>query len=351
MTGANGTWLNPLREWLPALIDALQRQDAIVRIAVADVRGSAPREPGVAMLVGHAAVVGTIGGGQLEWQALAAARLLLEPDAPRARLQPYVLGADVGQCCGGVVQVWMERYERADLDWLRAARLCAQRGPAMLVTRLAGGAVQHHVRAEAPEAAIRLARPDEDQVEVRERLDVRYPPLWLYGAGHVGQALVRILVDLPLQLTWIDSRSGMFPADVPAPVHLLHSADPAASVAGAPAGCRFLVMTHSHALDFALCSAILHRDDFAWAGLIGSKSKAARFRSRLARAHHAAEAIARLVCPIGLTGIDSKWPAAIAVGVAAELLREVSGAGTGALVEPDAGQPCIATACHRCESR
>src|SRR5579862_8859736 len=83
-------------------------------------------------------------------------------------------------------------------------------------------------------------------------------------------------------------------------------------------------MTHSHPLDYALCQEILRRGDFAWLGLIGSDSKAARFRSRLAREGMSAEAIARLVCPIGIGGIESKWPAAIAVGVAAQVMQRIS---------------------------
>jgi xanthine dehydrogenase accessory factor len=202
---------------------------------------------------------------------------------------------------------------------------------------------------------VRIRHHSGDEVELLERLDVSYPPLWLYGAGHVGQALVRILADLPLQLTWIDSRSAIFPLQAPATVRLLHSAEPLESVAAAPAGARYLVMTHSHALDFALCRAILSRSDVAWAGLIGSKSKAARFRSRLTRAGISADAIARLVCPIGIGGIDSKWPAAIAVAVAAELLRDISGVAaegsrTEASAEPSVAAACSTPRCAGCET-
>lgn len=355
MTTMANTCLMSLREWLPALIGALQRESPVVRIALAEVRGSAPREAGVGMLVGQATVAGTIGGGQLEWQALAAARSLLAPDAPRANLQRYVLGADVGQCCGGVVQVWTERFDATDLDWLRAADEAAHQGNAVLVTQFSCSGLQRHVIAGAHLASsaaapqIRITHRAGDEVEIHERLNMHYPPLWLYGAGHVGQALARILVDLPLKLTWIDSRSRIFPPDVPASVRLLCSADPVASVEAAPAACRFLIMTHSHTLDFALCRAVLTRNDFAWAGLIGSKSKAARFRSRLSRAHVAAEAIARLVCPIGVKGIDSKWPTAIAVGVAAELLQDISGAGIASRGETHDPQPCTAANCAGCD--
>jgi xanthine dehydrogenase accessory factor len=148
--------------------------------------------------------------------------------------------------------------------------------------------------------------------------------LWLFGAGHVGQALARMLVELPVHLTWIDSRAELLPAQHCDSMQILHSADPVGSVAAAPALARFLVLTHSHPLDYALCRSVLQRGDFAWVGLIGSQSKAARFRARLAREGLSSELIARLVCPIGVAGIASKWPAAIAVGVAAQLLRDLA---------------------------
>jgi xanthine dehydrogenase accessory factor len=157
-----------------------------------------------------------------------------------------------------------------------------------------------------------------------ERIEVASTRLWLYGAGHVGQALVRVLTELPFEITWIDERAQMLPADLPCNVRSLHSQSPLETVRTAPCETRFLVMTHDHALDYALCHAILERDDFAWLGLIGSKSKGARFRSRLSRDGISSEAIARLVCPIGVEGIDSKSPAAIAVAVAAQLLQGLS---------------------------
>jgi xanthine dehydrogenase accessory factor len=176
-----------------------------------------------------------------------------------------------------------------------------------------------------PHPAPRLVRLGAAGASLLERLDPGLPPLWLYGAGHVGQALARILAELPVRLTWIDSRAGLVPAAGATP-RWLYEADPAAAVGAAPPGTYFVVLTHSHPLDYALCGAILRRKDFAWVGLIGSMSKAARFRARLARDGFTADLIARLICPIGIAGIASKWPAAIAVGVAAQVLRAVSAA-------------------------
>ena len=329
-----------LHDWLPPLTRALQREPAIVRVVLAEVRGSAPREPGSGMLVGAAGMEGTIGGGQLEWEAIGAARALLADSTVSARLHRMVLGADLGQCCGGVVTVWLERFTREHAALLRAAADAAGRGRAVLISTLEGSGTRHRVvcttggdgaadrllRAPRLQALPCVNRSADGAVSLLERLDDELPPLWLYGAGHVGQALSRMMTELPLRLTWIDSRAELLPSPEAATARILHAADPVSSVAGAPAGAYFVVMTHSHPLDYALCRAILRRNDFAWLGLIGSLSKAARFRSRLARDGVGADVIARLVCPIGIGGIASKWPAAIAVGVAAQLMQAISAA-------------------------
>lgn len=331
-------WLKPLREWPQRLVLALQRESAVVRVVLATVRGSAPREAGASMLVGHDLIEGSIGGGQLEWQALAAARALLGESAVPARLQRVVLGVERAQCCGGVVELWLERYTRTELKLLHQAVKSARCGPVTLVRTInpdgveralvsdLGADVECDQLLQAPRARAvpRLQCIGADQVRFMERLDDPSPPVWLYGAGHVGQALARILVELPLRLTWIDSRAELLPAPWSDSMQVLHRADPVGSVATAPAGAHFLVLTHSHPLDYALCRSILERDDFTSLGLIGSKSKAARFRTRFARDGLHAERIARLVCPIGMGSIVSKWPAAIAVGVAAQLLQQLA---------------------------
>ncbi len=318
----------------------LQHEPAVVRVLLAGVRGSAPREPGAGMLVSDGGIEGSIGGGQLEWQAMLAARSLLASAVP-ARVQRVVLGTERGQCCGGVVELWLERYTRAELALLNHVLRAAQRGPALLLSTMtlegverrvvcesgamgAGAACDELLHARGAQALPRLLSVGPELTRLVERLDDPLPPLWLFGAGHVGQALARILSELPLRLTWIDSRAELLPEQIAASVELRHEPDPVGSVAAAPAGTRFLVLTHSHPLDYALCRRILERDDFTSLGLIGSGSKAARFRARLARDGLGAERIARLVCPIGVPGIASKWPAAIAVGVAAQLLRELS---------------------------
>jgi xanthine dehydrogenase accessory factor len=367
-SGVSWQWSQPLRAWVPELMRALQRETVIVRIVLATVRGSAPREAGVGMLVTPSRIAGTIGGGRLEWEALAAGRTLLEAYGPGARMQRVVLGADRGQCCGGIVELWMERYTRADLGLLEAATLAARRGAAVLRSTMRDTGVERRIvcqpeadpesgqllRAPSAQALPRLVRSASGDATLLERLDDALPPLWLYGAGHVGQALARILMELPLRLTWIDSRAEQLPPQSPATVEIWHSLDPVASVAAAPCGARFLVMTHSHPLDYSLCRAILERNDFAWAGLIGSMSKAARFRSRLRRDGLSAPAIARLVCPIGIDGIKSKWPAAIAVAVAAQVMQDIDACEDGerrARASAPAENDCPRIACSSCGSR
>jgi xanthine dehydrogenase accessory factor len=332
----------------------------VVRIVVAEVRGSTPRGPGAFMLVGRDGVEGSIGGGQLEWEAIAGARELLEDAAVAARVNKIVLGADVGQCCGGVVSLWLERFTRGSLELLGKASDAGARGCAVLSSTIRGAGVEHKVARRAGSAAMVSASAEGSSVtagavlaeltehlfrEPRqrahpiltrnaageltfiERLDDEFPAVWLYGAGHVGQALARILAELPLRLTWIDSRAELFPETLSGGVRTLHDADSVATLSEAPVGAYFIVMSHSHPLDFALCHALLERNDFAWLGLIGSASKAARFRSRLRRAGLGADVIGKLVCPIGVEGIESKWPAAIAVAVAAQLMQQISAVG------------------------
>ncbi len=333
------------RNWVVAVLQVLQCETAVVRIVVADARGSVPREPGAFMLATRGgALEGTIGGGRLEWEAIAAARELFDDVIGGARLNRLVLGADLGQCCGGVVAVWLERFTRDDVAFLRAARHAGARGNAVLssTVRASSAAVERRVvsgvgedgvavdellRASYPRTHPRVLTGAAGEVTFLERLDDQLPALWLYGAGHVGQAVARILADLPLRLTWIDSRAGLFPANVAEGVRIRCEPDAVATVPEAPAGAYFLVMTHSHPLDYALCQALLERNDFRWLGLIGSDSKAARFRSRLRREGVGVSDIAKLVCPIGIGGIESKWPAAIAVAVAAQVMQQIS-AGT-----------------------
>ena len=336
-------------DWLPALQRRLRSGETIVRVVVANVIGSTPREAGAVMLVGAPQVTqvtqvtqvknvdGSIGGGTLELNAIELARsLLAQPDAA-TRVERLVLGAMLGQCCGGALELWFERYEPAAADFVeemlhardRDARhsdarlLLTTPGPVplrQLVYRdqlpMLGLALPEHFE----RTGIALQRAPNAAAVLLERIAVKHEELWLFGAGHVGRALVRVLADLPLRVRWIDSRAEMLNTALPENVSAMHADDPIALIDSAPRGTWFLVMTHDHQLDYALCAAICARDDFAWLGLIGSQTKATHFRGRLKRDGIDAAAIARMTCPIGLPSLKSKLPAAIAVSVAAQLL-------------------------------
>lgn len=302
---------------LPGLAAAVAARGIVVRVVVAGFAGSAPRETGAAMLVWDAGQSGTIGGGALEWQAARAARALLGAPGPWARqLLKLPLGPALGQCCGGHVTLLFERYA--------AEELASLTGPVIVRPVAAGLAPGAGLAA----ARARRAARSGDSAGARmadglmiEPLPEPAQPLWLYGAGHVGRAIVRVAEDLPLAITWIDSARGRFPETVPAHAAPLVAADPARAALHAPETAAHLVLTYSHALDLGICHAVLARR-FRYLGLIGSASKAARFRKRLRDLGHAEPAIARLTCPIGDRTLG-KRPAAIALGVVAEMLRLV----------------------------
>ncbi|SNR25476.1 xanthine dehydrogenase accessory protein XdhC [Puniceibacterium sediminis] len=289
---------------LAALDAAVKRHGTVARVVIAAVAGSSPREVGAAMLVWDSGQSGTIGGGALEYQA--AARALSHTGISR-----HALGPELGQCCGGAVTLLCEHFDAKSLAALRDQPVIA-RGPGtppLAVQRLIDRA---RARGEAP-------KPQLLQGWMIEPLLVPATHLWIWGAGHVGRALVDVLHPMPdLAITWVDTGPERFPATVPPGVTTLPAADPTRAVPLAPRGARHLILTYSHELDLALCHALLsHGFDFA--GLIGSDTKWARFRSRLRNLGHTDAQIARICCPIGQKQLG-KHPQAIAVGVAAQIL-------------------------------
>ncbi len=352
-----GYWLAPLTgHWTEAASSHLARHARLVRVTVVALRGSAPREPGASMLVDPEGTVGTIGGGQLEWRATVLAReQLADPHAAPVRLVDLVLGPDLGQCCGGRVELWLERLTRDDIRWLTEAAHGLRAGRSIaLATDVKRGTVAHRLLPPLPGTVrLRLMRGAGEDLRLLETLQRSRPPLHIFGAGHVGQALVRLLGDLAMfEITWIDPRAELLPGGLPAEVHAVVSEAPAQLASAAPPGTRFVVMTHDHGLDYELCRAILRREDAFWLGLIGSASKSARFRSRLLREGLPEAAVSRLHCPIGIPGIASKLPAALAIAIAAQLLQ-TGGAGVAAASN---AQACAhagagAGACSACGER
>ncbi len=270
-------------EYPPAVQDVEEllislNQGPAVLVTLAQAQGSSPRAVGAWMAVCQDHQIGSIGGGQLELRATEHARSRLQSGANAPESLRYPLGPSLGQCCGGVVHL---RYESID------------------------GRTGKTVTA---------------------RLAIPLAPVALFGAGHVGQALVRVLAELPLALAWFDSREGAFPPGAPAVCEQVDMPD--AAVPALAPGSRVLVMSHSHAEDFDLIAACLARrrarGDLPFIGLIGSHSKWASFRQRLAARGFTEAELAQVCCPIGVPGIAGKQPGVIAVAVAAQLLQELS---------------------------
>jgi xanthine dehydrogenase accessory factor len=294
---------------LAALRSAVAAHGRLVRVVVAAVEGSAPREPGAAMLVWPGGQSGTIGGGALEWEAAARARTITAD-----RVDRLPLGPALGQCCGGAVTLVSEVWDAARLAGVGdvVARSPEGRAMPLPVKRLIDRA---RARGEVPGTVWThgwLVEP----VAVPSRA------LWVWGAGHVGRAIVAVMAPLPgLAITWADVARDRFPEAVQDAVAVRAQPDLAALAAEAPQDACHLILTFSHALDLELCHRLLGRG-FRSCGLIGSAAKRARFRSRLAALGHAPEAIARIACPIGDPALG-KHPQAIAVSVAAAFLSPV----------------------------
>ncbi|MEN3112552.1 xanthine dehydrogenase accessory protein XdhC [Uliginosibacterium paludis] len=306
--------------WLAAIPLRLA-QGPLVLVTVAGVRGSAPREAGASMLVGPDFVEDTIGGGHLEWEAIAEARARLLTAHLTPALRHFPLAASLGQCCGGVVWLAFETLLPEDLTvWQQRAASNADGIPS--TRRLSGTARCCEWSGE--EQPGRLQLPAAGSEHDWQMLQPVRPPtfcLSVHGAGHVGRALVQILAPLAIRLRWCDARAELL-ADAPAGVECVGESDPLEAVMGAPAGSSHVVLTHDHALDLALSEAILTRGDFHWFGLIGSQSKRTRFRQELARRGFTPGQIARMQTPIGIEGIRDKAPQAIAIAVAAQILQQ-----------------------------
>jgi xanthine dehydrogenase accessory factor len=341
-------------DWIHALRRVLASDDEAVVVTVAATRGSVPREAGTRMIVGTRALEGTIGGGHLEFEAIRIARDALA--APRERggnwLVRFPLAARLGQCCGGVASLLFQRVAQG-AAWPRdAAQLLARDVAFALVTPVDGDTADCQLLvADAPHAVgvlpadvvataqsviaqsgARLAMSMRDgRAHLIERLAPNDFRIVLFGNGHVGRALAQVLATLSCRVTWVDQREHAFPATVADNVAVVATDEPVDEVRNARRNAMFVVMTHSHALDFALTAAILARGDFSYFGLIGSASKRAQFERRLAMHGVTGDALKRMACPIGTGAIRSKQPGAIAVAVAAEILalREASAAASG----------------------
>jgi xanthine dehydrogenase accessory factor len=251
---------NHMNNWISALADLQHQGEACVLVTIIEERGSTPRNAGSKMVVSAERIFDTIGGGHLEFKAMEIARDMLASGSQHTRLERFSLGASLGQCCGGVNVLLFEPM----------------------------GQPQAHIA--------------------------------VFGAGHVGRALVPLLASLPCRVRWIDSREAEFPAHLPEGVTQVLTEDVIEEVDNLPAGSYCIVMTHNHQLDLELAAAVLKRGDFGYFGLIGSKTKRVKFEHRLRDRGFDAAALQRMRCPMGLTEVKGKLPMEIAVSIAGEVI-------------------------------
>jgi xanthine dehydrogenase accessory factor len=249
-----------MNNWISALAELQKQGEPCVLVTIIDERGSTPRNAGSKMVVCAAQLFDTIGGGHLEFKAMQIARDMLAEGSQQTRLERFSLGASLGQCCGGVNVLLFEPMGQ-------------------------------------PQAEIAV-----------------------FGAGHVGRALVPLLASLPCRVRWIDAREQEFPAQIPEGVIRIINDEPVDEVDDLPKGSYCIVMTHDHQLDLELTAAILKRNDFTYFGLIGSKTKRVKFEHRLRDRGFDPAVLQRMRCPMGLAEVKGKLPIEIAVSIAAEVI-------------------------------
>lgn len=255
----------------------LHREYPILLVEILEAKGSSPREAGTFMLVSPTDSHATIGGGQMEFMAIDHARAILAGMSTQMRLD-IPLGPEIGQCCGGRVTLGFSRLDET-------------------------GMAAFDARIEARLSAM--------------------PEVWLFGAGHVGRALGEVLALLPVKGTVVETRASELALMSVGVRHRL-AAMPEALVAEAAPGAAIVILTHDHALDFLIAREALARDDLAYVGMIGSKTKRATFASQARESGLAQARIDRLVLPIGGRQVPDKRPAVIAAMTAAELLVALS---------------------------
>jgi xanthine dehydrogenase accessory factor len=343
--GSSSALLDP-SSW----IGLLQTNEPMVMVSIADIAGSTPREAGAFMVISTTQIAGTVGGGNLEHQLTRKARdWLVQNTVPTAQFMRFPLGPSLGQCCGGSVRVAFHALTPARKAALLQAVIALHAGPGIdpspvwLVLpsdhnpdgafgvisgddalslgaqfgNLRGGMLADNgqpLPLPVGQAAVSGAGA------LAVRLDDGAMPVWLFGAGHVGSAIVRALAPLPFNIHWVDSRADYIDHPETSHLHPVYSPNPWEEIADLPAGAMVLILTHSHAEDFEICRAALLRADPGFVGMIGSATKRARFITRMRARAVPDAALARLTCPIGVAGITGKHPAVIAASVAAQLV-------------------------------
>ncbi len=298
---------------------ALERHGKCALVTQLQIEGSGPREAGARMIVmPDGSFTGTIGGGAREWRALALAQTALRRSDCVADISKHALGPELGQCCGGVSRLLIETFDAGRSDEVAELALAEAAGPLVTEATIAEDRVIRNI-VDASAVPARQFAWDGGR-RLTEAFSSERRKVCIFGAGHVGKALILALAPLPFDVLWIDTRRDAFPTAVPGNVTKVCPGDPVAQLAGVPDGSFIVVLTHSHALDQAIVHSALEAGRFDYVGVIGSATKRARFVSRMRKAGLSAERIDELVCPIGTPGIRSKHPAAIAAATVTELL-------------------------------
>ncbi|BBP43888.1 xanthine dehydrogenase accessory protein XdhC [Thiosulfativibrio zosterae] len=297
-----------------------QQTEIFMLVSVAKVQGSSPREVGAKMAVFANRIEGTIGGGHLEYAAIEQAKTLLNqaPDH-HISLTQTPLTPRFDQCCGGQVTLVFEKINPITSPWLNdLARLLkpfsAEKPPKFNQAWLVFDPIsfKKHISQSPPQPEKHL---------IIETIQPHPFPIMIFGAGHVGKALVNQLQFLDAKVTLVDSRADQFPEQPPAHIQCITTQNWQSLIDSAPSHTYFLILTHSHQLDFALTQAILQKGQFAYCGLIGSKTKKVRFERQLSANGLTQPQIASLTCPIGLHNIPGKSPEILAISVVAQLLQ------------------------------
>ncbi len=305
---------------LAELRAAVRERGTVARIVVAGTKGSTPREPGTSMLVWRDGQLGTIGGGALELAAVDHARERLDSPTGASTLN-MPLGPGLGQCCGGFVNLVVEVFDEQSLE--------DETTDSVRLRRTGSPHDSGHAADEPPTKVRKIVESIRDGTSppsaslvdgwLIEPAAQSERSIWVYGAGHVGRAVIEVLAGLPFAVTWVDFDVSRFPENIAGTVRPVVS-DPTSlhAVGLAPDDADHLVMTHTHAIDLDICNRVMGRN-FRSLGLIGSRTKRQRFVGRLQALGHSEETISRLVCPIGIPDLG-KHPRAIAIGVAAGYL-------------------------------
>ena len=297
----------------------IERHGCAALLSVIDAAGSVPRESGARIVLQpDGGFFGTIGGGRLEYEAIARARAALADGRGPAEFRDWPLGPNLGQCCGGMVRTLTETFDTADLAAVRRFEKAEMSGAFATASRIdENGRIARRL---TPHADVETRQNAFDRTAFSEQFGESATPVLLFGAGHVGRAVVLALAPLPFTVRWIDGRRDQFPSHVPQNAVTVSADDVSHELTQAPRDAMVVIMTHSHPLDFDIAAAALQRDAFDFVGLIGSETKRARFTTWARQLGIAESKIDRLVCPIGLPQIRGKEPAVIAAGITAQLL-------------------------------